>query len=158
VGKLAFLGDTLEVFRFAFNAVLQLTGLGRQQPNDFVWSTGCPLARSGGREINELADLEFGLTKKWAMEKAKRARKAETPKQPSLCLKLRAPYFYPDSLPALLRRSSAGIDCRIMRSMSCNWSRSLASHSEMAAPVAPARAAAGVDPDCSQWLGALDLH
>ena len=32
----------------------------------------------------------------WAMEKAKRARKAETPKQPSLCLMLRAPYFYPD--------------------------------------------------------------
>jgi hypothetical protein len=30
------------------------------------------------------------------MEKAKRARKAETPKQPSLCLRLRAPYFYPD--------------------------------------------------------------
>jgi hypothetical protein len=26
---------------------------------------------------------------------AKRARKAETPKQPSLCLRLRAPYFYP---------------------------------------------------------------
>jgi hypothetical protein len=30
------------------------------------------------------------------MEKAKRARTAETPKQPSLCLRLRAPYFYPD--------------------------------------------------------------
>src|SRR5215510_12637768 len=30
------------------------------------------------------------------MEKAKRARKAETPKQPSLRLRLRAPYFYPD--------------------------------------------------------------
>ena len=30
------------------------------------------------------------------MEKAKRARKAETPKQPSLSLRLRAPYFYPD--------------------------------------------------------------
>jgi hypothetical protein len=30
------------------------------------------------------------------MEKAKRARKAETPKQPSLCLRLRAPYLYPD--------------------------------------------------------------
>jgi hypothetical protein len=28
--------------------------------------------------------------------KAKRARKAETPKQPSLCLRLRAPYLYPD--------------------------------------------------------------
>jgi hypothetical protein len=30
------------------------------------------------------------------MEKAKRARKAETLKQPSLCLRLRAPYLYPD--------------------------------------------------------------
>ncbi len=30
------------------------------------------------------------------MDKAKRARTAETPKQPSLGLKLRAPYFYPD--------------------------------------------------------------
>src|SRR5215468_1639605 len=32
----------------------------------------------------------------WTMEKAKRARKAETPKRPSLCLRLRAPYLYPD--------------------------------------------------------------
>ena len=30
------------------------------------------------------------------MDKAKRARKAETPKQPSLRLRLRAPYLYPD--------------------------------------------------------------
>jgi hypothetical protein len=30
------------------------------------------------------------------MERAKRARTAETPKQPSLCLRLCAPYFYPD--------------------------------------------------------------
>jgi hypothetical protein len=30
------------------------------------------------------------------MEKAKRARKAETPRQPSLSLRLRAPYLYPD--------------------------------------------------------------
>jgi hypothetical protein len=30
------------------------------------------------------------------MDKAKRARTAETPKQPSLGLMLRAPYFYPD--------------------------------------------------------------
>ena len=30
------------------------------------------------------------------MEKAKRARKAETPKRPSLSLRLRAPYLYPD--------------------------------------------------------------
>jgi hypothetical protein len=32
----------------------------------------------------------------WTMAKAKRARKAETPKQPSSCLRLRAPYLYPD--------------------------------------------------------------
>jgi hypothetical protein len=30
------------------------------------------------------------------MEQAKRARKAETPKQPSLRLRLRAPYLYPN--------------------------------------------------------------
>jgi len=36
-----------------------------------------------------------GLAKTWAMVEAKRARKAETPKQPSLCLRLRASYFYP---------------------------------------------------------------
>jgi len=30
------------------------------------------------------------------MEKAKRARKAETPKQPSRHLRSSAPYFYPD--------------------------------------------------------------
>ncbi len=30
------------------------------------------------------------------MAKAKRARNVETLKQPSLCLRLRAPYFYPD--------------------------------------------------------------
>jgi hypothetical protein len=41
------------------------------------------------------------------MEKAKRA--AETPKQPSLCLTLRAPYFYPDWVySAILRVPSAG--------------------------------------------------
>jgi len=40
------------------------------------------------------------------MEKAKRARKVETPKQPSLSLRLRAPYFYPD--PA--RSGAAGDD------------------------------------------------
>jgi hypothetical protein len=35
------------------------------------------------------------------MDEAKRARTAETPKQPCLGLKLRAPYFYPD-LPNLM--------------------------------------------------------
>ena len=47
------------------------------------------------REIRP-SGIAGGLTETWAMEKAKRARKAETPKQPSLCLMLRAPYFYPD--------------------------------------------------------------
>src|SRR5215471_18482103 len=32
------------------------------------------------------------------MDKAKRARKAETPRQPSLRLRLRAPYLYPDGV------------------------------------------------------------
>ena len=32
------------------------------------------------------------------MDKAKRAQTAETPKQPSLGLKLRAPYLYPDQI------------------------------------------------------------
>ena len=32
------------------------------------------------------------------MAKAKRARNVETLKQPSLCLRLRAPYFYPDHI------------------------------------------------------------
>ncbi len=39
-----------------------------------------------------------GLAETWAMARAKRARKAETPKQPSLSLMSRAPYFYPTPL------------------------------------------------------------
>ena len=35
------------------------------------------------------------------MDKAKRAQTAETPKQPSLGLKLRAPYLYPDQVDAI---------------------------------------------------------
>jgi hypothetical protein len=38
------------------------------------------------------------------MDKAKRARKAETPRQPSLGLRLRAPYLYPDRAAAGNRR------------------------------------------------------
>jgi hypothetical protein len=37
-----------------------------------------------------------GAYGRWPMEKANRARKAETPKQLSLSLRLRAPYLYPD--------------------------------------------------------------
>jgi len=39
------------------------------------------------------------------MEMAKRARKAETPKQPSRCLRLRAPYLYPDSWRSIRTRA-----------------------------------------------------
>jgi len=39
------------------------------------------------------------------MVQAKRARTAETPKLPSLCLRLRAPYFYPDYI-CVVRLSS----------------------------------------------------
>jgi hypothetical protein len=47
------------------------------------------------REIR-LSGIAGRLTETWATVKAKRARKVETLKQPSLCLRLRAPYFYPD--------------------------------------------------------------
>src|SRR5215475_9299242 len=40
--------------------------------------------------------------------KAKRARKAETPKQPSPCLRLRAPYLYPDHMPVPANRRARG--------------------------------------------------
>ena len=46
------------------------------------------------------------------MEMAKRARKAETPKQPSLSLMLRAPYLYPDrsTRPGLTEVGGAAIE------------------------------------------------
>ena len=52
----------------------------------------------GQNRVGETPPLGIAgrLTEPWAMEQAKRARKAETPKQPSLFLRLRAPYFYPD--------------------------------------------------------------
>ena len=40
--------------------------------------------------------MNGGRTETRTMAKAKRARTAETPKQPSLRLTLRAPYLYPD--------------------------------------------------------------
>jgi hypothetical protein len=43
------------------------------------------------------------------MEKAKRARKAETLKQPSLCLRLRAPYLYPDPTYSASSRGQQGL-------------------------------------------------
>jgi hypothetical protein len=45
---------------------------------------------------NRLSGMIGGLVETWAMVEAKRAHKAETPKQPSLCLRLRAPHFYPN--------------------------------------------------------------
>jgi hypothetical protein len=45
------------------------------------------------------------------MDKAKRAQTAETPKQPSLGLKLRAPYLYPDR--AYSARASLQMACRL---------------------------------------------
>jgi len=42
------------------------------------------------------------------MVKAKRARKVETLKQPSLYLRLRAPYFYPDN--RMLRLTRRGLE------------------------------------------------
>jgi len=47
------------------------------------------------REIRA-SGIVGGLAETWAMEKGKRARKAETLKQPSLHLRSGAPYFYPD--------------------------------------------------------------
>jgi len=44
------------------------------------------------------------------MDKAKRARTAETPKRPSLCLMLRAPYLYPDRAYSAFTTDSAYAD------------------------------------------------
>jgi hypothetical protein len=41
------------------------------------------------------------------MVRAKRARKAETPKQPSLSLRLRTPYFYPTTVADVNNRGEA---------------------------------------------------
>jgi hypothetical protein len=46
------------------------------------------------------------------MEEAKRARKAETPKQPSLCLRLRAPYLYPDRAYSARAAELSDATCR----------------------------------------------
>ena len=62
-----------------------------------VWE-GLRRKSQGQNRVGETPPLGIAgrLTEPWAMEQAKRARKAETPKQPSLFLRLRAPYFYPD--------------------------------------------------------------
>ena len=57
-----------------------------------------PQGGQGQHRTGEIppSGIAGGLTETWAMEKAKRARKAETPKQPSLRLRFHAPYLYPD--------------------------------------------------------------
>jgi hypothetical protein len=58
-----------------------------------------------------LSFLHGGRTETWTMEKAKRARKAETPKQPSHSPRLRAPYLSiptPANARAGSNRSSYG--------------------------------------------------
>ncbi len=57
------------------------------------------LAANRTREIR-LSGMRGGLAETWTMVMAKRARTAETPKQPSLGLWLRAPYFYPTNQAA----------------------------------------------------------
>ena len=52
--------------------------------------------KSGNGNPSPTARRARFLSRPWTMAKAKRARKAETPKQPSPCLRLRAPYLYPD--------------------------------------------------------------
>jgi len=49
------------------------------------------------------------------MEKAKRARKAETPKQPSLRLRLSAPHFYPDLKDIVIQFECANAKHRRMK-------------------------------------------
>jgi hypothetical protein len=56
------------------------------------------------REIRP-SGMTRGRTERRAMDKAKRARKAETPRPPSLGLRLRTPYLYPD-LPIRRRITS----------------------------------------------------
>src|SRR6266852_143176 len=57
-----------------------------------------PQGGQGQNRTGEIppSGIAGGHTETWAMEKAKRARKAETPQQPSRRLRLHAPYLYPD--------------------------------------------------------------
>jgi hypothetical protein len=53
--------------------------------------TTCKHNRASVTSLGDLVELALG-----SFASSKRARNAETLKQPSLCLKLRASYFYPD--------------------------------------------------------------
>ena len=49
------------------------------------------------------------------MDKVKRAQTAETPKQPSLGLKLRAPYLYPDRADSAIMAPKNGGSLSVVR-------------------------------------------
>jgi hypothetical protein len=57
-----------------------------------------------------LSGMTRGRTETRTMDKAKRARTAETPKQPSLGLKLRAPCLYPDRAYSAVTSASFSSD------------------------------------------------
>jgi len=63
-----------------------------------------PQGGQGQNRTGEIppSGIAGGHTETWAMEKAKRARKAETPQQPSRRLRLHAPYLYPDQPSGLV--------------------------------------------------------
>jgi hypothetical protein len=65
------------------------------------------------------------------MATAKRARKAETPKQPSPCLRLRAPYLYPDPTATLDKarplRCNISLGARVNRASGLRRLKSAAS-------------------------------
>ena len=68
-----------------------------QTPWEDPYPVNCAQSRDQNRTRGiRPSGIAGRLVETWAMVKAKRARKVETLKQPSLCLKLRAPYFYPD--------------------------------------------------------------
>ncbi len=56
---------------------------------------GNAVAANRTREIRP-SGMRGGLAETWAMGEAKRARKAKTPKQPTLRLRSGAPQLYPD--------------------------------------------------------------
>ena len=64
-----------------------------------LWK-GSGRTSQGQNHIREIRPCGIAgrLAETWIMEEAKRARKAETPKQPSRHLRSSAPYFYPDPI------------------------------------------------------------
>ena len=77
------------------------------------WEDPYPVNCAQSRDQNRTREIRPSgiagrLVETWAMVKANRARKVETLKQPSLRLRLRAPYFYPDQRCNLSARSMPG--------------------------------------------------